>query len=1025
MRKTFSINPFLFLYTALILCTSLFSQEFDTDLMFYPTDQKKGLIPEFDDSYGVLFRDINGSGGPEIYSVRFRNLNRYFVNSKQGKAFKEKTIQTGLGGNLEPRQLDNLELGAASADIDNDGFEDIMIIGWGSTTRIFHQSSKKVFTDITEESGLPLPISGNGATFADIDLDGDLDVFITDEHDKNHLLIQTKINGFEDRTDAFGLSGKGISQTATFADLNGDNFPELYVCNWLEPDKLYKNLKGNGFQEIKLPLTHLNESYNSNNASFGDIDNDGDLDLLVTDRHGQSRLYENTTHLQSGQISFGDITRKMGLENFYPSYSGILADFDNNGWLDIYFTNIGPNLLYTNDQGIFELAYMEGTKKYYSTGAAIADMDNDGDLDLFVANKDTNSVLYTNPLKDSHFLRFKLEGITSNRNAIGAKVWLLEDINDQIQLVGFRQAGTTSGYLSGDERIIHFGVPAPGNYHVKVEFPSGIERELVLTELDKTYRISEFTGVVKWFYLALDKSSRLFTSATFWLNFGLYVILIGLLSGFVGLVIRRYLWTVKNIVIYLSCSLLGLYIESESLQATSRSIMVIVQIGSLFLVSSIIITLWERIHQLQKKRFGYRNTLQSFSDHLLYIRDNQEMAVRVTEVLLETLSCDHASFWILRGNDATMLAQSGTSLGIDKTHLSEKSKAKLKKTMFLDSGFLEMLTGNKEINPSITVPVKDEKDVYAFIVLKSFLDLLNEDESILSIIASQIALTMANNQYIEETKILVKKVTESEIREKYIHELELKNTELETLYSELKQTQTQLIHSEKMSSLGQLVAGIAHELNNPIGYIYANMNELKEAVTRLKQSGEINQDEVDSIITDSMEGSRRVKEIVESLRKFSRLDEETSRPIDIHEGLESTLQLMRKEFSDRINIVKSFGDIPLVTCQGGQINQVFMNILINAAQSIENKGVITITTSADDKSVFIKIQDSGQGIEEEKLAHIFDPFYTTKPIGQGTGLGLSISYGIITNHKGTLVVKSQEGKGSTFTISLPRDGNLS
>ena len=102
-----------------------------------------------------------------------------------------------------------------------------------------------------------------------------------------------------------------------------------------------------------------------------------------------------------------------------------------------------------------------------------------------------------------------------------------------------------------------------------------------------------------------------------------------------------------------------------------------------------------------------------------------------------------------------------------------------------------------------------------------------------------------------------------------------------------------------------------------------------------------------------------------------------------------------------------------------------MNILINAAQSIENKGVITITTSADDKSVFIKIQDSGQGIEEEKLAHIFDPFYTTKPIGQGTGLGLSISYGIITNHKGTLVVKSQEGKGSTFTISLPRDGNLS
>lgn len=1026
MRKSDSINHLLSFYFVLILLGALaFAQEFEPDSMFYPKDHQAGLLPEFDDSYGVLFRDINGSGGPELYTVRFRNLNRYFLNEKCGKFFKEQTIPSGLGGNLEPRQLDNLELGAASADIDNDGNEDVMIIGWGSTTRIFHQSAKGIFTDITDECGIPLPFSGNGAVFADIDLDGDLDVFITDEHDKNHLLIQIKNNRFEDVTDQFGLQHKGISQEATFVDLNGDRYPELYVCNWLEPDKLYKNINGTGFREITLPITHLTESYNSNNASFGDIDNDGDLDLLVTDRHGQSRLYENTTQLQSGRISFEDITRKTGLDNFYPSYSGIMADFDNNGWLDIFFTNIGPNLLYLNDQGVFELAYLEETdKKYYSTGAAVADMDNDGDLDLFVANKDTNSVLYTNPLRGSSFLRFQLEGVVSNRDAIGAKVWLFKRGHEaNSYLTGYRQIGASSGYLSGDERIVHFGIPVPGEYLVRVEFPSGVEKELTITEPDKTILISEYTGFLKWVYQSLDTWSRTFNSATFWLNFGLYIILIGLLSGFVGLVILRYAWTVKQIVIFLILSLLGLYIESELLYRASQATTVTVQIGSLLLVTGIIITLWEHIHQLQKKRFGYRDTLQSFSNHLLTIHDNQEMAKRVTEVLQETLNLYHASFWMISGHDVKIAATSGTSLKKNAAAtLSDKSIEELKKTAFSGATFFEMLTGEKEPNPCVVVPVKDENDVLAFIVIVSSLPLLPEDESILKIIASQIALTIINNQYIEETKELVKKVTEAEIREKYIHELEHKNDELETLYSELKQTQAQLIHSEKMSSLGQLVAGIAHELNNPIGYIYANMNELKQAISSLKNSGKINQEEVDSIISDSMEGSRRIKEIVESLRKFSRLDEEEAKPVDLHEGLESTLQLMHKEFEGRIEIQRRYGDCPPVACQGGQINQVFMNILLNAAQSIEAKGVISIETCRDGDQVIVRIRDNGQGIPQAKLPHIFDPFYTTKPVGQGTGLGLSISYGIIKNHNGTLTVESEDGQGATFTISLPIRG---
>lgn len=267
--------------------------------------------------------------------------------------------------------------------------------------------------------------------------------------------------------------------------------------------------------------------------------------------------------------------------------------------------------------------------------------------------------------------------------------------------------------------------------------------------------------------------------------------------------------------------------------------------------------------------------------------------------------------------------------------------------------------------------------------------------------------------------------------------------------SSLKSTQAQLVHSSKMTSLGQLVAGVAHELNNPIGYTYSNISHLKEYVGSIKKlislyesalsklpkasqtplqekKKELNTDfilkDIENIIHSSLEGTQRTKDIVVGLRNFSRLDEAEIKEVDLHEGLENTLKLLNSEFKNRITLHKDYAKLPKVTCYPSQINQVFMNLLTNALQAIEGQGEVWIKTEVQKDKIVISIRDSGKGIPPDHLDRIFDPFFTTKKIGQGTGLGLSISYGIIQKHQGEIKVTSQLGQGSTFTILLPKSG---
>lgn len=281
---------------------------------------------------------------------------------------------------------------------------------------------------------------------------------------------------------------------------------------------------------------------------------------------------------------------------------------------------------------------------------------------------------------------------------------------------------------------------------------------------------------------------------------------------------------------------------------------------------------------------------------------------------------------------------------------------------------------------------------------------------------------------------------------KYKEDLEIRNAELARRKAELERMQAQLVHSEKMASLGQLAAGVAHELNNPAGFILSNVSALPDYLRRLKRIlstydgvslspadlevvAAVKSDvdygriliDLDSIATDSFSGAERIKGIVQNLRLFSRLDEAELKEVDVHEGIESTIRLLSQYFTTpSIELRRVYGSLPRISCYAGQLNQVWMNLLVNAAQAIgQSRGEVTIRTSSREHTVDVSVSDTGRGIAPEHINRIFDPFFTTKVVGEGTGLGLSISHGIITRHGGRLTVKSAVGRGTTFNVVIP------
>ncbi len=262
----------------------------------------------------------------------------------------------------------------------------------------------------------------------------------------------------------------------------------------------------------------------------------------------------------------------------------------------------------------------------------------------------------------------------------------------------------------------------------------------------------------------------------------------------------------------------------------------------------------------------------------------------------------------------------------------------------------------------------------------------------------------------------------------------------ELLNARLEQANQQLLQSEKLAAIGQLAAGVAHEINNPVGYVYSNLQtldtylndlfRLTEAVDNARSLDDLRlikqnidydylRDDLRDLLAESREGIERVKTIIAAMKDFSHIEEEAFKPADIHRGIETTLNVVNNELKYKAEVVREFGQLPEVECIISQINQVVMNLLVNAAHAIEGFGRITIRTRQQDDTVIIEVQDTGKGIPPEHRHRIFEPFFTTKPVGKGTGLGLSLSFNIIEKHQGSLDVDSTPGEGTCFRLTLP------
>jgi signal transduction histidine kinase len=286
---------------------------------------------------------------------------------------------------------------------------------------------------------------------------------------------------------------------------------------------------------------------------------------------------------------------------------------------------------------------------------------------------------------------------------------------------------------------------------------------------------------------------------------------------------------------------------------------------------------------------------------------------------------------------------------------------------------------------------------------------------------------------------------ENKVRER-TKEIVAKSEKLEMANKEIKEAQTLLVHTEKMRSLGELVAGITHEINNPINFIYGNLihlssysqnllaiidkyNELKKhlpeedikRIDKILEELEYNfiSEDLPSLIKSCKDGAERTKNIVLDLKSFSRSEEMVINEIDVHKEIDTTLNILHNKYKNKITLHKEYGDVPNIEAYGGQLNQVFMNILDNASYAIKEQGDVYIRTRIEEDKLVIEFEDNGSGIKKENIQKIFEPFFTTKPVGQGTGLGMSISYKIIKKHNGNINIESEVGKGTKITITIP------
>lgn len=390
--------------------------------------------------------------------------------------------------------------------------------------------------------------------------------------------------------------------------------------------------------------------------------------------------------------------------------------------------------------------------------------------------------------------------------------------------------------------------------------------------------------------------------------------------------------------------------------------------------------------------------------------------IRTSEDIEDLLQSVLYEIHELLGAYKTYFVQSGPKFCTIKLVNSEEYASDIDKKIIFDEQIMKSLKEFKIFTSACITESLDSDFLLRKGTHRVVIPISDGKKTIGAIIALtvQSSVVKANSELLQ---MVAEQLTGAVIRTLLTENIKEQNSKLRKTLKELEETQLQLINSEKLASLGQLVAGVAHEINTPLGSINSNNEMLKRIIEKniVAENTEIIKDlnEIDS------EAIKRITNIVKSLKKFVRLDEAEQQPADINKELDLTLQLINHEVKNKVTVVKNYSEVPMVNCYVNMLNQVFMNILVNACHSIKEKGEIVITTGVEDNMLKVSIKDNGCGIPDDIKSKIFNVGFTTKGIGAGTGLGLAISQKIIDKHKGTITFTSQEGVGTEFVVKIP------
>ena len=428
-----------------------------------------------------------------------------------------------------------------------------------------------------------------------------------------------------------------------------------------------------------------------------------------------------------------------------------------------------------------------------------------------------------------------------------------------------------------------------------------------------------------------------------------------------------------------------------------------------------------------RDRAAYRRAVREISEAMVSMLSAREIVDRILVAVSDTMGVERSMVLLMDEESGRLAAEAARGdWDEDSTRFTLSPDHPIARALWMRRKELAREDFDEEPDAELREACRDVFDTLDVELLEPVLfgvDLLGviavgrklsgerlgpDERQLLGTLANQSAIAIENARAFDEIAQL-NKTLEARVEERT---------------HELRDTQAQLVQSEKMRSLGQLVAGVAHELNNPIGFVHANLQLLDEYVTRLLQPDldaekrRKTQEAITKLLTRSREGTERVKRIVQDLRTFSRTDQAELQQVALNDEIDRTLALIEPRLKG-IEVVRDYGELPPVRCFAGQLNQVFLNLLMNACDALDGRGKIRIETRAQAPGVVLRFEDDGPGMPPEVLSRIFEPFFTTKAVGKGTGLGLSLSHGIVARHGGEMEVDSQPGAGARFTIRLP------